>query len=164
MTMESRKQQKIMKRIKLSLLADALEETSDGWEQYLNKETGQITSVPGDAGFCEDSDEWEVIISMIEEGEQFVRLPNQYEINEYRIMEEFADFAGCELKYVPVEQAQKIGRELYKALQVRGAFRRFKSTLNYYGVSEEYYAYRHIYYTELAKDWCQRNGIEFVRG
>ena len=152
-----------MKRIKLSYLADALEENFDGWEQYLNKETGQITSVPGDAGFCEDPDEWEEIISMIEEGEQFVRLPNQYEINEYRIMEEFADFAECGLKYVTAEQARKIGQELYDALQGRGAFRRFKSTLNYYGVAEEYYAYRHIYYTELAKDWCQKNGIEFVR-
>ena len=152
-----------MKKIKLSDLADVLEETFDGWEQYMNKETGQIISVPEDKGFCDDPDEWEEIISMIEEGEQFVRLPNQYEINEYRIMEEFADFAGSELKYVPAEQAHEIGRELLEALQGRGAFRRFKNTLNYYGVAEEYYAYRHIYYTELAKEWCQNNGIEFVR-
>ena len=41
-----------MKKIKLSDLADVLEETFDGWEQYLNKETGQITSVPGILAFA----------------------------------------------------------------------------------------------------------------
>ena len=161
--MGSRKQQRTMKKIKLSDLADAFEEMFDGWEQFLNKETGRITSVPADTEFCEDPDAWEVIIAMVEEGEQFVRLPNQYEINEYRIMEDFAEYAGGGLNYSTAEQARKIGQELYDALQGRGAFRRFKSTLNYYGVSEEYYAYRHIYYTEIAKEWCQKNGIEFVR-
>ena len=57
---------------------------------------------------------------MIEEGEQFVRLPNQYEINEYRVMEDFADFAGGGLKYVSKEQANVIGQKLYEALQGRG--------------------------------------------
>ena len=101
---------------------------------------------------------------LIEEGEQFVRLPNQYEINEYRIMEEFADFAGGGLKYASKEQASEIGHKLYEALQGRGAFRRFKNTLNHYGIADEYYAYRHSYYVELAKEWCQDHEIGFVRG
>lgn len=153
-----------MKKIKLSALADAFEETFDGWEQYLNTETGDITSVPEDVRFSEEPEIWEEIISMIEEGEQFVRLPNQYEINEYRIMEDFAGFAENGMKYVSDEQAQEIGQKLYRALQGRGAFRRFKDTLNYYGVVDEYYAYRHTYYIELAKEWCRDHEIEFVRG
>ncbi len=152
-----------MKRIKLSNLADAFEEVFDGWEQYLNKDTGTITAVPESKGLYDDPDEWEEIIAMIEEGEQFVRLPNQYEINEYRVMEDFADFAGGGLKYVSKEQANVIGQKLYEALQGRGAFRRFKNTLNYYGIADEYYAYRHIYYVELAKEWCQDHEIEFIR-
>ena len=40
---------------------------------------------------------------------------------------------------------------------------RFKNTLNYYGIADEYYAYRHIYYVELAKEWCQDHEIEFIR-
>ena len=152
-----------VKRIKLSNLADAFEEVFDGWEQYLNKDTGTITAVPESKGLYDDPDEWEEIIAMIEEGEQFVRLPNQYEINEYRVMEDFADFAGGGLKYVSKEQANVIGQKLYEALQGRGAFRRFKNTLNYYGIADEYYAYRHIYYVELAKEWCQDHEIEFIR-
>ncbi|MBR0455440.1 MAG: hypothetical protein IJJ01_02140 [Firmicutes bacterium] len=150
-------------KIKLSVLADAFEEAFDGWEQYLNKDTGTITAVPGDAWTCDDTDTWEEILSMIEESEQFVRLPNQYEINEYRIMEEFADFAGSGLKYVSDEQAREIGQKLFEALQGRGAFRRFKSALSYYGIADEYFAYRHIYYVELAKEWCQDHEIGFVR-
>ena len=152
-----------MKKIQLSALADALEETFDGWEQYLNKETGRIISVPEDAGFSDDPDTWEEIISVIEEGDQFIRLPSQYEINEYCIMEEFSDFASIGLKYVSDEQAQEIGRELYNALKGRGAFRRFKDMLNRYGIADEYYAYRHIFYTEIAKEWCQNHDIAFCR-
>ena len=152
-----------VKKIKLSVLADAFEEAFDGWEQYLNKDTGTVTAVPESKGLYDDPDEWEEIIAMIEEGEQFVRLPNQYEINEYRIMEDFADFAGGGLKYVSKEQAGEIGHKLYEALQGRGVFRRFKNTLNYYGIADEYYAYRHIYYVELAKEWCQDHEIGFVR-
>lgn len=35
-----------MKSIKLSDLADVFEDVFDGWEQYLNIETGRITAVP----------------------------------------------------------------------------------------------------------------------
>lgn len=66
-----------VKKIRLPSLADAFEESFDGWEQYLNKDTGRIIAVPESKGICDDPDEWEEIISMIEEGEQFVRLPNQ---------------------------------------------------------------------------------------
>ena len=152
-----------VKKIRLPSLADAFEESFDGWEQYLNKDTGRIIAVPESKGICDDPDEWEEIISMIEEGEQFVRLPNQYEINEYRIMEDFANFAGGGLKYVSKEQAREIGHKLYEALQGRSAFRRFKNTLNHYGIADEYYAYRHSYYVELAKEWCQDHEIGFDR-
>ena len=152
-----------MKSIKLSDLADAFEEVFDGWEQYLNIETGRITAVPEAANDSDDPSMWAEIIAMIEDGDQFVRLPNQYEIDEYRIMEEFADFAGSGLKYVSDEQAQEIGSALCDSLRGKGAFRRYKITLNKYGIAEEYYAYRHIYYTELAKEWCQVYGIKFVR-
>ena len=151
-----------MKSIKLSDLADAFEEVFDGWEQYLNIETGRITAVPEAANDSDDPSMWAEIIAMIEDGDQFVRLPNQYEIDEYRIMEEFADFAGSGLKYVSDEQAQEIGSALCDSLRGKGAFRRYKITLNKYGIAEEYYAYRHIYYTELAKEWCQENGVKFV--
>ena len=57
-----------MKPIKLSFLADALEETFDGWEEYLNIETGRIISVPDDVGFADDPYSWEEIIAMIGKG------------------------------------------------------------------------------------------------
>ena len=31
------------------------------------------------------------------------------------------------------------------------------------GIADEYFAYRHIYYVELAKEWCQDHEIEFAR-
>ena len=53
-------------KIKLSVLADAFEEAFDGWEQYLNKDTGTISAVPERKGMYDDPDEWEEIIAMIE--------------------------------------------------------------------------------------------------
>lgn len=151
-----------MKPIKLSVLADAFEEAMEEWGQYLNTDSGKIIAVPEGYGIA-NGDDWEEIIAMVEEGDQFVRLPDRYELNEYRIMEEFADFAEYNLKYVSDEQAKEISDELFKALRGRGAFRRFKDTLNWYGIADEYYDYRHAAFVEYAKDWCQGMGIEVFK-
>jgi aminoglycoside 6'-N-acetyltransferase I len=45
------------------------------------------------------------------------------------------------------------------ALQGRGAFRRFKDTLQRVGLIEDWYAFKHNAFVKLARDWCEENEL-----
>lgn len=66
-----------------------MEATMDGWEQYLNLETGEIVSL-SDGTWRDRDEEDEDLAEDIDTTDKFVRIPNQYEIHEYEIKEEFA--------------------------------------------------------------------------
>ncbi len=76
----------------------------------------------------------------------FERLPEQREINEYRMMEDFAN--------------EYDSAELFEAIDGRGAFRRFKSAIRRLGLLEEWYRFREEQYKRLALEWCEECGIE----
>ena len=64
-------------QVQIKNIVDCLEMANDDWEQFLNTETGGIVSLSnGLAGEIENSD-------------HYVRLPNQYDIHEWQIMESF---------------------------------------------------------------------------
>ena len=63
-------------------VADELEMCMDGWEQFLNTETGEIAALAD--GMWVDRDE--ELEEEIENSDCYVRLPNQYEIH-YRTKE-----------------------------------------------------------------------------
>jgi len=48
------------------------------------------------------------------------------------------------------------------ALEGKGAFRRFKSVLRRVGIEDEWYAFKHKALVNLAKEWCERNGLEYA--
>jgi hypothetical protein len=128
-------------------IADKLEETMEYWEQYLNIATGEFTAL-SDGTYIETDEE---LAEKIDNSSDFVRLPNQYDIHEYDIMENFADI---------IENAQKRER-LFRALNGKKPFRHFKDTLDYTGLTEKYYSFRALAYLEIAKAWCDKNGIPY---
>lgn len=67
-------------------IVDCLEMANDDWEQFLNTETGEIVSLSN--GFSAEVDE--ELAGEIENSDHYVRLPNQYDINEWKIMESFS--------------------------------------------------------------------------
>lgn len=67
-----------------------------------------------------------------DEDDDYIDLPNSYDINEYRMMENF-------VYSLPRGKNQTI---LYNAIQGRGAFRRFKDKLHEIGMANEWYKYR----------------------
>ena len=133
--------------IYLEDIADKLDETMDCWEQYLNVVTGEFESVPD--GTYLDADE--ELTERINGSTDYVRLPNQYDIHEFRIMEQFAEA-------VPDRRKQA---ELFRALRGKRPFRRFKDELNYFGLTEAYYAFRFLAFIEIARDWCEDLGIPY---
>ena len=96
-------------------IAGKLDETMDHWEQYLNVATGELESLPD--GMYLDADE--ELVERIEASTDYVRLPNQYDIHEYRIMEQFAETVSDKQKQA----------ELFRALRGKRPFRRFKDEL-----------------------------------
>lgn len=90
-------------------------------------------------------DEYEAAAEVLDQ-HGFERLPEQREINEYRMMEDFAD--------------EHDSAELFEAIDGRGAFRRFKSAIRRLGLLEEWYRFREEQYKRLALEWCEECGIE----
>ena len=81
----------LKKEIPIKVIVDAIEETADGWEQFYNTVTGEVESVPDDDNDFADMSEFEEIAEKIEDSDDYVRLPSQYELHEYSIMERFAE-------------------------------------------------------------------------
>lgn len=130
-------------------IADKLEETMEHWEQYLNTVTGEFVAL-SDGSYVETDEE---LAEEIDCSCDYVRLPNQHEIHEYRIMEAFADATPNFVK-----RGKLIG-----ALNGRRPFRHFKDMLNNTGLDEAYYAFRFLSYIEIAKEWCGENDILYKR-
>lgn len=84
------------------------------------------------------------------DGDDLIRLPDKYEINEYGIMEDFA-------ASVPGEA----GKWLNNSLVGKGAFRRFRATLQRFGLEEKWYAYHDGALMQKAMEWCEENGITY---
>ena len=84
--------------------------------------------------------------------EEYIHLPGQYEINEYRIMEEF-------IYDLPEGRNQDT---LERAIQGGGAFRRFKDRLYDLNLEQKWSDYRDRAYERIAKEWCEKYNIDIV--
>ena len=80
----------------------------------------------------------------------YIPLPSQYDINEYRMMENF-------IYELPVGKAQEA---LEAAIRGKGAFRRFKDRLYDFDLQENWYRYRDACYEKVAREWCEQFEIE----
>ena len=83
--------------------------------------------------------------------EDQIMLPDRYEINEYRIMENFLE---------TIEDV-KTYKCLAIAMQGKGAFRRFKDMAINLGLIEDWYKYKDEAYRKIAIRWCQDNDLEY---
>jgi len=85
------------------------------------------------------------------EDNKYIALPSQYDINEYDIMEQFIDNVRNDHK-----------RELLSvSIEGKGAFRRFKDTLDRVNLRDEWYKFRDEAYAEIAREWCEENKISY---
>lgn len=93
----------------------------------------------------------EELVERIEASTDYVRLPNQYDIHEYRIMERFAETVSDKQKQP----------ELFRTLREKRPFRRFKDELNYFWLTSAYYNSRFQALMEIAREWCEDNRIPY---
>ena len=132
-------------KVKLTEVIDALEFTNDEIEYYYNPDTEEIFM--SNIGEIENLNEDE----LDELFEKSIMLPTRYGINEYEMMEDFAE---------TIEDT-RLQNQLYISLNGRGAFRRFKDTCINFDIIDDWYKYRDQKYKEFAINWCKDNNIEF---
>jgi hypothetical protein len=145
-------------RVQLKDILEGMEFQSDEVTAFLHRPTGRVIAVSDEAvqaaeegAGADEVEEFELADArgFLEAGEDYLALPDRFEIDEYRMMERFATGVAD-----PAAQA-----ELGNALRGRGAFRRFKDAVRRLELAEEWYAYRDRGYEDVARAWCEAHGI-----
>ena len=133
-------------KVKLSDIIDAMEETSQDSEFFLDKENGEIVWLND---MIMERDEFEEISKLLDE-HGCCRLPTSMEIHDYDIMVDFVN-----------AQSGEVFDRLASAIKGRGAFRRFRETLSWFGKEQDWYDFKAAAYKGIAIRWCEENDIEF---
>ena len=96
----------------------------------------------------------EEIVYALDDGEDeefFIPLPTKQEVNDYQNMVNFTE---------SIEDDKK--RDWFEnAIHGKGAFRRFRATLERFGMETEWYDYLEACHRELAIEWCEQHGIVY---
>jgi Uncharacterised protein family (UPF0158). len=145
-------------KVRLSDIRDGMEMQSDEMPSYLHRPTGRVINISDEAmQAAEDGDEEFVEPEELADARgilagraDYLPLPDRFEIDEYRMMEQFA---------TGILDPSARG-EVLDMLRGTGAFRRFKDTIRRLELAEEWYAYRDRGYEQVARDWCEANGLE----
>lgn len=148
-------------------IADKMEEANEDWQAFLNKKSGKIVDIGhqyyGIAEELREDEEipthladWEkefvqTAIEVVENWENYVELPNQFDTHEYSIMEDFVESITNHRK----------SAILYQAMNGRGAFRRFKDKLYDLGLEESWFAYKYEAFCKIAVRWCDEYEISY---
>lgn len=150
-------------KVKLDDVIEQILFASESNQSYFNKNTGEIHLIPDEVeSFIEfkmEDDfipEWEKELIPIAKDIQnnpdnYIPFPNQYEINEYSIMEKFCISLDNE----------ELSEIMYSSIKGKGAFQRFKNNIHNYGIADEWYKFKDEALKEIAIEWCEYNSIEY---
>jgi hypothetical protein len=149
--------------VSIKEIVDELDVPEELFLSYVDRETGKVHSFSRELlSFMEDGgqedevddDELEdfKLVNLIFQNDRMLRLPTSREINEWSIMEEFAENIG----------AKRARKQLLDALHGRGAFRRFKDTACRLGIEKDWFRYRDQALRNIAIEWCEENGLEYT--
>lgn len=156
-----------MRVISISELVNKLEDGTPVWQYYLHLKTGELLEVPEEymtlaeetspeesldhyppteRNFIEDA------MEIVDNWDDYIRLPDERNLDEYRMMSDF-----CAM--LEDERAQD---KLYDALEGKGAFRRFRDTVNRCRLESQWNQYKNQSMGSYLRDWCELKGIQYV--
>lgn len=152
-------------KVSLSRVVGEMYVVSEQTTLYLNRSTGETFFVSDEYGVdAEDFDddelsslpEWEreeiEKAKEVLDGDDWIELPSQFDLDEYRAMTEFAQ-----------RQRPSVSRTLGDALHGRGAFRRFKIAIDECGVREEWFEFREAWIADAVRSVLEKHRIPFRR-
>lgn len=151
-------------KVKMSDVVDALELNSDESRSFLNMKTGEVVTLTTEdiamaslGGNIDDMPKWQRYFIQIARDiennvDTYVELPGKYEINEYGIMERFC-----------YSLPESISDKLCALITGKGAFRRFKDSLERYRLEDRWKAYHENALKELALSWIKDHNLEIEK-
>jgi hypothetical protein len=152
--------------VSIDAIAGELDSLPDDALTYLNRRTGEFLTAPladisavengADDGESFDwpwSDDDLLKLREIVDGEDWVALPDKFEIHEWSIMERFSR-----------EAPEPLASELAHAIHGRGAFRNFRDLLHAHGAVDAWYEFKHEHLVGLVEEVLVVERIPFVRG
>ena len=128
----------------LKKAAEEFEMISFETHLYFNKKTGEFD-------FYSDFMDSEMVDAEMFEEDCWIAAPSPHDIDEYNIM----------VRFTETVTNPRINELLCVALEGRGAFRRFKDTLHRVGLVDEWFAFKRDAYIDIARVWCEENGIPY---
>jgi hypothetical protein len=137
---------------------------SDEYSAFLNRHTGELVTLSNEEISAAEEDdnideypEWQqdMILKAKEviNSDDYLPLPNKFEIHEYHIMEKFCHTI----------EDDKIRWNLLDKIRGRGAFSRFKNAIQMNGIEEEWYRFRQEELEKIAIDWLEVNQISYTK-
>jgi len=142
-----------------------LEAQVDEASSYLNKRTGELINISDEEmASAEEEDEidrdrpeWELqMLKKVREvmnSDDFLQLPNKFDIHEYSIMQKFC--WSC--------SDRQVGEKLEYAIRGSGAFRRFRDVLHDLGIVDDWYRFREQSLEHIAIGWLEVNEIPYTK-
>ena len=139
----------------------AMDTMSDQIHSYLSLKTGEwislsdeTLSIAGNDFDLNDHPAWEqelvLIAKDILESNDYLELPDRYEIQEYAIMDEFCRSLNDRMK-----------NDLLDQIRGRGGFRRFKKAIRRYKIENQWYEFREKSLESIVIDWLEKNSIGY---
>ena len=148
--------------VSLRDVVDEMQMLSDESTVYLNRKTGELITITQEEWDTLERDpetlaDWEredlSKLREIDESEDYLALPSQFDIHEYSIMERFCQ--GIE------DDQQRV--DLLNAIRGSGAFRYFKDTIHRFGIQDDWYRFRDEALERIAADWLDDHQIRYKR-
>lgn len=148
-----------MKKVNLDGLVELVDFQSYESEAWFNVKTGEGCLILNEALDFAESDNADYPVwmedhvreakSFLENPNDYITLPTQYDANEYGMMRDFALMLDDE----------SVKLKLLKAIESKGAFRRFKDAVSFLGISDDWLAFRDKRYRQFVRGWCDKNRV-----
>lgn len=147
---------------KLRDIAGEIEAGTDELQFYIHRVTGETVLVEDDAVEALREGQTPELMNIGEEGLEdcrrvaedktsFIPLPRERDMNAYEVMVDFALSLPSTNDRITLE----------RALNGKGAFRRFQDTARQLGLLEEWYAFKQAALEAFAREFLEEEGIPF---
>ncbi len=150
-------------KVQLSSIVKGIEFQGLESSSYLNIRTGEVILIADeevraaeiDDDISDQAEWYKEAIAIAKEflgnQDQYLELPTKYDLDEYRIMENF-------VYSIPIQEQKD---EMLNLIQGKGAFSRFRQGIERFLLKDKWYKFRDMEITKFVKEWCQDNDIQY---
>ena len=126
---------------------------------YLNRRTGEVAILTEEDALLADADtpltewerDWAATARAVQASEDWLALPDRFELHPYQIMERFC-------LSIPTHEG---GEALLAAIRGRGAFRQFRDQAGRLGLEARWFAFQDDAYRRIVAVWLEAHEIPF---